>query len=288
MLPPSGQTHRRKFTWTEFCLHSIAHIKPQIYIEPRIGSVTSGTLRATPKGVVTWQYNYGCHTQPPAYSRDADKPAYHNFNPRQIDGTDKWLNVVAGVGCYTCLRTTTVYTCSENTCVCVILTHVGRMNTVFLITEPSWRQAVRFKPTGASCRCCQPSASTPRAKEIGCLLASSWEGKENIYQGNHSKWIFDYKPTLLQGVRPLGSVWVSCLLSVLPVERFNHLSNMAEIKTPRCLYSTAISLHCPMALGCRKTKQQLSYIYQRTEKSTKAQTWLLPYWPIQSICYYYE
>lgn len=66
-------------------------------IEPRTSSVTSGTLKAAPKGVVIWQFNDVCLMQPPAYSRDADKPAYHNFSPRQIAGTDKWLNVVAGV-----------------------------------------------------------------------------------------------------------------------------------------------------------------------------------------------
>lgn len=77
---------------------------------------------------------------------------------------------------------TTVYTSSWNTCVCVILAHVDRMNTVSLITRPSWRQAVRMKPIGAHCRCCKPSASTPRAKEIGCLLASALEGKKNIYR----------------------------------------------------------------------------------------------------------
>lgn len=74
-----------------------------------------------------------------------------------------------------------VYTSSKNNCECVILTHVDRMNTIFLITKTSWRQAVRLKPTGAYCRCCKPSASTPQAKEIGCLLASALEGKENIY-----------------------------------------------------------------------------------------------------------
>lgn len=81
-----------------------------------------------------------------------------------------------------CLKKTTVYRSSKNTCVCVILTHVDRMNTVFLITKPSWRQAVRLKPTGTYCRCCKPSASTPKAKEMGCLLASALEGKENIYE----------------------------------------------------------------------------------------------------------
>lgn len=32
----------------------------------------------------------------------------------------------------------------------------------------------------------KPSALTPKAKEIGCLLASALEGKENIYRGKHS------------------------------------------------------------------------------------------------------
>lgn len=87
-------------------------------------------------------------------------------------------------GCYTCQairRKTTVYTNSKNTCVYVILTHVDRMNTVFLITKPSWRQAVRLKHTGAYCRCCKPSASTPKAEKMGCLLAAALEEKENIY-----------------------------------------------------------------------------------------------------------
>lgn len=88
---------------------------------------------------------------------------------------------LAGILVKQCSRKTTVYTSSKNTCVCVVLTHVDRMNTVFLITKPSWRQAVRLKPRGAYCRCCKASASTPKAKEIGCLLASALEGKENIY-----------------------------------------------------------------------------------------------------------
>lgn len=102
-----------------------------------------------------------------------------------------------------CFRKTSVYTSSENTCVCVILTDVDRTNTVFLITTALWRQAVRLKPTRASCRCCQPSASTPKAKEIGYVLASARVWK-NIYKGNQSNWIFDYKPALPKGVCPLN------------------------------------------------------------------------------------
>lgn len=104
--------------------------------------------------------------------------------------TNRWCTYMAECCCLClvvilvkrCLRKTTVYTSSKNTCVCVILTHEDRMNTVFLITKPSWRQAVMLKPTGACCRCCKPSASTPNAKEKGCLLASALEGKENIYR----------------------------------------------------------------------------------------------------------
>lgn len=154
-----------------------------------------------------------------------------------------------------CLWKTTVCTSSANTCLCVILTHVDRMNTVFLTTKPSWRQAVRLKPTGAYCRCCQPSASTPKAKEIGCLLASALEGKQNIYEGNHSNRIFDYKATLPQGVRPLGSVWVYNLLSVLPVDRLNYLSNMAELKARYPDVSIAQPSVCiaTVTRWCRKT-----------------------------------
>lgn len=140
----------------------------------------------------------------------------------------------------------------KKTLVHVILTHVDRMNTVFLITRPSWRQAVRLKPTGAHCRCCKPSASTPRAKKIGCLLASALEGKENIYGGKHSNWIFDYKPTLPQGVSPLGSVWVDNLLSVLSVQRFNYLCNIAEFRAKYLDVSIA---------------QPLVYIYCKKERN---------------------
>lgn len=82
-----------------------------------------------------------------------------------------------------CRKKSAVHTNSENTCVCVILTHVDRMNTVFLITESWWRQAVRLKPRGADYRCCQPSASNPRDNKTGCLLTSALEGKGNIYKG---------------------------------------------------------------------------------------------------------
>lgn len=75
-----------------------------------------------------------------------------------------------------------MHTSSKNTRIYVILTRVDRTNTVFLITKPSLRQAVRLKPTRAYCRCCKPSASTPKSKEIGCLQASALEGKENIYE----------------------------------------------------------------------------------------------------------
>lgn len=77
---------------------------------------------------------------------------------RQIDGVRKCLNVVTGV--WLLYLSSNVKekknphsTQTPNTCVCVILTHVDRMNTVFLITKPSWRQAVKLKPTGSNCRC---------------------------------------------------------------------------------------------------------------------------------------
>lgn len=50
--------------------------------------------------------------------------------------------------------------------------------------------------------------------------------KRKYLQEKHSNRIFDYRPTLPQGVSPLGSVSVYSLLSVLPVERFNYPTNM--------------------------------------------------------------
>lgn len=56
----------------------------------------------------------------------------------------------------------------------------------------------------------------------------SIRGKRKYLRGKHSNWIFDYKPPLPKGVSPLGSVWVYNLLSMLPVEKFNYLTNTAK------------------------------------------------------------
>lgn len=66
--------------------------------------------------------------------------------------------------------------CCGNTCVCVVLTRVDRMKTDCLITKPWWRQAVRLKPTGSSCRCCQRGEAQLKANQKGCLRA---------LEGNH-------------------------------------------------------------------------------------------------------
>lgn len=63
---------------------------------------------------------------------------------------------------------------------------------------------------------------------------------------------------LPQGVSPLGSVWVYNLLSVLPAERSNYCSNVAELGA-RCLNSTDISLHrhnSSLVKGEKKTKKK--------------------------------
>lgn len=65
----------------------------------------------------------------------------------------------------------------------------------------------------------------------GMSASISIRRKRKYLRGKHSNWIFDYKPTLPQGVGPLGSVSVYNLLSVLPAERFNYLTNMAELRT---------------------------------------------------------
>lgn len=87
-------------------------------------------------------------------------------------------------GCYWCsaavlvkarLRKTTAYTRARNTGVRVTLTRVDRMNTVVLITESSWRRAVRLhqQEPGAAV-----DAASQSAEETGgCLLASTLEGK---------------------------------------------------------------------------------------------------------------
>lgn len=42
--------------------------------------------------------------------------------------------------------------------------------------QASWRQAVRLKPTGSSCRCCQLGKARLKANQRGCLRA---------LEGNH-------------------------------------------------------------------------------------------------------
>lgn len=81
--------------------------------------------------------------------------------------------------CQGCLMAILVKS-SKSAGVIVILTHADKLSAVFLITRPSQRQVVRLKPTGASCRCYTPSASTPKVKQES-LRASALERKENIY-----------------------------------------------------------------------------------------------------------
>lgn len=63
---------------------------------------------------------------------------------------------------------------AENTGVRVMLTRVDRMNTVVLITESSWRRAVRLHPQEPGAAPDAASQSTEGTE--GCLLASTLEG----------------------------------------------------------------------------------------------------------------
>lgn len=95
--------------------------------------------------------------------------------------------------------------CCGNACVCVVLTRVDRMKTDCLITKPSWRQAVRLKPTGSSGRCCQLREASLKAKQRGCFRALDG----NHLGGNYS--------TVLVMVEPHPHVqpfWLQCLTSM--------------------------------------------------------------------------
>lgn len=79
-----------------------------------------------------------------------------------------------------------MYTRAGNTGVRVTLTRVDRMNTVVLITESSWRRAVRLHPQ-------EPGAAVDAASQSaeetgGCLFTSTLEAeylqdaKQKVYR----------------------------------------------------------------------------------------------------------
>lgn len=120
------------------------------------------------------------------------------------------------------------------------------MKTDCLITKPSWRQAVRLKPTGSSCRCCQLSDTRLKANKIGCLRAL--EGNNLGGGGHHSSCICDdWSPA--SHVHPFG-----CSPSVSAVQQ-------RLIQIPRLLSNTQEWLFGPglhtMALASNNTIDML-------------------------------
>lgn len=135
-------------------------------------------------------------------------------------------------GCFTCqamLKETTVHRLLKHLCMCH--SDTCRQDEHSLSHYQAFMETSCQVKTHRSLAQMLQTISLNSQSEGNRMSASiSIRGKRKYLQGKHSNRIFDYRPTLPQGVSPLGSVSVCRLLSVLPVERFKYLTNMVKLR----------------------------------------------------------
>lgn len=203
--------------------HSYSNITVQSlinFLQPALKTSPRGGLRFAPHCCHVW---IKLHSKKPT-------PSSHIFNPGQVDGSDKCLNIFPlFFGRYTCQAMLEEnhsahklqkhsYICHSDTC---------RQNEHGLSHYQAVIEASCQVETHKSLLQMLQTISINSQIEGNRMSASiSIRGKRKYLRGKHSNWIFDYKLTLPQGVGPLGSAWVYNLLSELPVNRFNYFTNM--------------------------------------------------------------
>lgn len=113
------------------------------------------------------------------------------------------------------------------------------MNTVFLITKPSWRQAVKLKPTGFPLQMLQTISLNSLSEGNSMSASISIRGKRQYLREKAFKLNFWLETN---SFHKLLVHWVRRVYNLLSAERFNYFTNMTEppSKIFECLNITIV------------------------------------------------